>query len=257
MVLIVGGDSTIGLALSCYWEKRKIPFHSSTRHKELKSDIRPFIDLTRIHTFKNLSNYRVAVICAAVTDMAICERQTKKTKSANVTGTIELIKVFCNNNTHILFLSTNQVFDGEKPCQYPDSTRNPINDYGRQKADVEKFLENVTNTCILRLTKVIHPELKLLKQWQRILSAGDSIVAFDDMTLSPVHLDDVIIKIDLLIRDKAIGIYQLSGKSDISYYDFARHFAEKNGYSPKRVKKDTWKGKLEYEPPKYTSMVNV
>jgi len=44
---------------------------------------------------------------------------------------------------------------------------------------------------------------------------------------------------------------------DISYYDFARHFAEENGYSPKLVKEDTWKVKLEFEPPKFTSMVNV
>ena len=33
--------------------------------------------------------------------------------------------------------------------------------------------------------------------------------------------------------------------------------AKKYGYSSELVKKDSWRGKLKFEPPKYTSIVNV
>ena len=45
MRLIVGGDSTIGKALSTEWKRRRILFKSSSRRPDLVSNDRPFIDL--------------------------------------------------------------------------------------------------------------------------------------------------------------------------------------------------------------------
>jgi len=87
--------------------------------------------------------------------MATCERKPKEIRTINVFGTIELIKKLNKGKPHLVFILTNQVFDGKNPMQKPDAPRNPINEYGRQKAEVERFVENLSNTCILRLTKVI------------------------------------------------------------------------------------------------------
>ena len=63
--------------------------------------------------------------------------------------------------------------------------------------------------------------------------------------------------IDSLVRQKATGIYQFSGDKDMSYFEFAQNFADVHGYSHDLVKQDFFKGVLEFEPPKFTSMVNV
>ena len=135
MNLIVGSESTIGATLSNFWFKNNISFHTSTRNTELVSNQRLFIDLTQQHTFKRMYGYKSAVICADITDMAICETNPDETKTVNVTGTIELIKQFLQKKIHIVFLSTNQVFDGEEPMRKPDAPRNLINEYGKQKAE--------------------------------------------------------------------------------------------------------------------------
>ena len=201
--------------------------------------------------------YKSAVICAAITDMAICETNPDETKTVNVTGTIELIKNFLQKKIHIVFLSTNQVFDGEEPMRKPDAPRNLINEYGKQKAEVETFIEELSNACTLRLTKVIHPGLVLLETWQNSLTNGQPVHAFSDMSLSTISIDEVVQKIDFLVKEKATGVFQLSGEKDISYFEFSQEFAIENGYSPVLVKKDSWRGKLELAPPKFTSMVNV
>jgi len=257
MYLIVGGDSLIGSALSDYWLEKKTLFRASTRKKEKVADDRPFIDLKNIDTFQKLDCYKSAVICAAITGIAESEKNPDRVRKVNVTGIIELAKWFNKHGIHFVFLSTSLVFDGKCPNQKPNAPRNPFNEYGRQNAEVEIFVEKLPNACILRLTKVIHPGLELLKRWKNNLSNGHSIYAFGDMTLSPVNLDEVVQKIDRLIKDRTRGIYQLSGENDISYYDFALEFAKKNGYSPDLVKKDFWKRKLEFESPSHTSMVNV
>jgi len=215
------------------------------------------IDLSKTRTFENLLAHENAVICAAITDMELCEKTPDKTRVINVSATIELIKRLNINKTHIVFLSTNQVFDGKKPYQNPYAPRKPINEYGKQKAQVEKFIENIPNACILRLSKVIHPDLELLKNWKNSIADRKEIYAFADMTLSPININEVAKKIDTLVKQKATGIYQLSGARDITYYEFAQDFAEMNGYSRNLVTKDTWEGKLGSEPPKYTSMLNV
>ena len=257
MNLIISGDSTIGHALSNYWSDRKIPFHASSRSMVNASEKGPLIDLAEKDTFRNLNDYQSAVLCAGVSNMLSCENNPSKTRFINVTGTITLMTKLTKKGTHIVFLSTNAVLDGKYPNQKPDTTRNPINEYGKQKAEVEVFIDNLSNACILRLAKVIHPGLTLFKKWEQSLSNGQPIFAFKDMTLSPVNIDDVIKKIDTLVKQKATGIYQLSGARDITYYEFAQDFAEMNGYSRNLVTKDTWEGKLGSEPPKYTSMLNV
>jgi dTDP-4-dehydrorhamnose reductase len=257
MYIIIGGDSVVGKALAEYWLKNKIPFQSSTRHKEFQSEKRPFIDLTKTRTFENLLPQENAVICAAITDMGLCEKNSEETRVINVSATIKLIKRLNSNKTHIVFLSTNQVFDGKKAYQNPYAPRNPISEYGKQKAQVEEFIENIPNACIIRLTKVIHPELELLKKWKHSIADRKEIYAFVDMTLSPINIDEVVKKIDTLVRHKATGVYQVSGVRDLTYYEFAQNFAINNGLSIEIVKKDYWKSKLELAPPMYTSLLNV
>ena len=255
--MIVGGDSLIGSALSNYWRNENIPAHVSTRQEEKVSNNCPLINLHEPDSFQYLDNYQSAVICAAITDMAECEKTPNKTRAVNVTATIELIKNLSAKKTHIVFLSTNQVFDGEMPMQKPDAPHGPINEYGKQKAEVENFVINIPNACILRLTKVMHPGMGLLNNWMKSLSNGKPISAFRDMTLSPISINDVIKKINSLIRQKATGIFQLSGAQDITYLEFARTFAKKHGYSPHLVKEGSWKGKLDFTPPKFMSLMNI
>lgn len=77
---------------------------------------------------------------------------------------------------------------------------------------------------MLRLTKVIHPGLPLLKQWQASLQSGQPIEAFADMYLAPISMGEVVLRIDNLIRNRESGIFHLSGECDVSYYCFAKEY---------------------------------
>jgi len=255
--LVVGGDSQIGAVLSNYWQENNIPFHTSTRHKKMVTDNCKLIDLNNSDTFQNLKIYKSAIICAAVTDIAYCEKNPNRTRKINVEGTVELVKQFSKKGTHILFLSSNQVFDGRNPMQKPNAPRRPVTEYGRQKVEVETFIENFSNACILRMTKVIHPGLGILRRWEKSLSEGQPILAFTDLSVSPISINDVIKKIDLLVRQKAKGIFQISGSNDMSYFEFAKDFATSNGFPKELVRKDSYKKKLQFTPPVFTSLVNV
>jgi len=255
--LIVGGEGQIGSALKKHWNKKGKNFHSSTRNKNNEDKDTPLIDLSNPKTFENLQKYNYAIICAAITDILECEKNPKITRKINVLGTLKLITKLVREGTKIIYLSSNHVFDGETPLKKYDSIRNPVNEYGRQKAETESIIEKKSNIFILRLTKVVHKDLAIIKQWVSQLKLGKEIFAFYDMSISPIDINVVLDKIDNLMKSNKRKISQLSGERDISYYQFAKELAKRHGYSGNLVIKKSWKDTLQFVPPKFTSLTNV
>jgi dTDP-4-dehydrorhamnose reductase len=225
MYLIVGGDSTIGRALSTFWNNNGVHHFTTTRKLETVAVHRPFVDLAS----KNWSHleglhFSAVVFCAASTNLSTCENYPQDTARINVEGTTKLASYLSDRATYLLLLSSNQVFDGSKPSWKVTDHVCPVNEYGRQKAEAERLILQMQRSAVLRLTKVVHPDMHLLKQWQESLQSGKPIEAFADLNISPISLKDVVTQIDDLVQNQKTGIHHLSGKLDISYFSFAKNY---------------------------------
>jgi dTDP-4-dehydrorhamnose reductase len=139
----------------------------------------------------------------------------------------------------VLFLSSNQVFDGTTPQVAADAPTCPVSEYGRQKARIESALkghmERGAAIRILRLAKVVSPTMVLLRGWVEALAAGRRACAFHDMRMAPTPIDIVVDAITGLMHEEALGIFQLSGPRDASYADIARYLAIQIGADPALV----------------------
>jgi dTDP-4-dehydrorhamnose reductase len=82
---------------------------------------------------------------------------------------------------------------------------------------------------ILRLAKVTSPNMALLHGWLDALSAGKPVRAFSDMTMAPTPMALVTAAIAALMRERAAGVFQLTGAADAAYADIARYLAESIG----------------------------
>jgi dTDP-4-dehydrorhamnose reductase len=223
--LIVGGDSVIGSALSAYWQAKGISHCASTRSGEAVSEKRLYIELaSKSWPELKKNRYDAVVFCAAVTKLADCEDHPETTRKINVEATIALANLLSRRGSYLLLLSTNQVFDGSLPMRKVSEQVCPVNEYGRQKAEAERLILQIPRSAALRLTKVIHPDMSLLKQWESSLQAGQPIEAFADMNIAPIFLEDVVARIDNLIQNRETGIFHLSGERDVSYYEFAKNY---------------------------------
>ena len=225
MYLIVGGDSTIGRALSTFWNNNGVDHCATTRKLETVAVYRPFVDLAS----KNWSqldglDFSGVVFCAASTKLSTCENYPQDTSKINVEGTIELARYLSYRASYLLLLSSNQVFDGSRPSWKVNDHVCPINEYGRQKAEAERLILQMQRSAVLRLTKVVHPDMHLIKQWHESLRSGKPIEAFADMNISPISLKDVVTQIDDLLQNQKTGIHHLFGKLDISYFSFAKNY---------------------------------
>jgi dTDP-4-dehydrorhamnose reductase len=212
---------------------------------------RPEFDLRNEGAWPDISGHDAAFFCAAIPRMADCENDAAGTAFINVTQTIRLLEKLVAQGTWCLFLSTDKVFDGTLPHIAPDAATNPQCEYGRQKVAVEQWCATQKNTCVLRLSKVLPPKLALLDQWQMQWSQGNAVEVFEDMTLAPVWLVDVVEAMTTLANERRDGIQQISGAEDISYADFARRIAPKNAQITPISYRD--KQIPAYQAPLYTS----
>ena len=254
MNLIVGGDSVIGRAIASVWDRAGVKYLLSTRRKEQVSAKCLYVDLAH-QDWDELDGkgFDAVVFCAAITKLSTCEDNPEYSRRVNVTSTSRLAEFLSKRSKYLLFLSSNQVFDGSMPNRQCSDAVCPINEYGRQKVDAEKGFFQIPNAAVLRLTKVIHPQWLLLKQWGDELMKQCPIEVYGDMFLAPVSIEAAVNKINTLCDACVPGLHHLPSGKDISYYDFvSRHFAGLQGVEGLIHKVSAPKARLY---PRYTSLI--
>jgi dTDP-4-dehydrorhamnose reductase len=219
-ILIVGGDSYIGGALKSFWTDKKFSVDSTSRKTEQLDKI--FFDLQNLDFSTFSSNYSFIVFLAGITNIQYCIDHPDLSEQINVEKTIEALTFFEKLSPNILFISSADVFDGSQPRKSIYSKQSPRNLYGKQKNLVEKFIiEELTNTSILRLSKVVDKDLPLFRKWQDEISAGSSIFLYDNKFFSPTSMEIVIDKINSIRQNNHSRLYHCHGDDDISYFDYA------------------------------------
>lgn len=228
-VLIIGGGGQIGSELYSYLKKKNINTFKTTRNTKLTNEKTFYFDLEK-PSYEFLQNqFTAVVICASATNIFLIEQKPRKFRNINVINTIKLIKELSKNKIFIIFLSSNSVFDGKKQFyKYSDKTC-PISFYGKYKCEVEEYLNyNLKKkSCILRLTKVISKNTPIIEYWNKQLNNGKVIWAYKDRFIAPVKIFKVIQTIEILIKKKQNGIFQLGGNKEMSNFEFAKYYYRK------------------------------
>ncbi len=227
--LIIGFDSNIGRALSIKLRAQCWNIYGTTRRSEQRSSNNFYVDLEQEQTIENIhGNFDVVYVCAAITNMAFCEKNPELSRQVNYKAQLALAQHCIDKTTSYIFLSTAGVFDGAEPMRSINSPPNSRCQYGKHKADTEKFLLNFSDkVTVIRTSKVISNDNKLINDWIAALNANQEIQPFCDMTLSPVPMEQLI---ELLINigtRKTNKIVHISGSGDILYSELAIMLAEK------------------------------
>lgn len=237
-VFIVGSDGSIGRELTSAFQTAGKTVWQSTRHRDLVNEQRIFLDLSedpRCWTLPS-ATIKTAILCAAVTSQKCCRLEPEYSRRVNVEGTVTLAKRLIDSGVFVIFISTNLVFDGQKPFAKVNDPVNPKTEYGRQKAEVESQLSKLgEKVSIVRFSKVLSQDMLLFQGWIRGLKAKTEITPFSDMVMSPIPL---YFAIDVLLNvgvKQIPGIIQVSAAQDITYAEASLYIARKLGLNEKLI----------------------
>lgn len=233
-LLVIGLDSMIGSALAFAAEARGISCSGTSR----RSGALWHLDLEApAESWRLPKNTTTAILCAAKTNVDFCERHPTATRKTNTLATIELADRLAAHGTSPIFLSTSRVFPPWFELPAESTPPEPVTEYGRQKLAVEEhLLRHHPNAKIIRLAKIVSPHLPLFASWQKALAAGETVEAYSDLFLSPVHLPFATEAILQIALGPTPGIFHISASDAVSYFDVARFLAGLKGAEPSLVK---------------------
>jgi len=180
----------------------------------------------------NGAHYDVCFLLAGITDIKYCEQFPREAERINVSNTVTLIKFLFAEKiiSKLVFMSTNQVFDGSEAYPLVSQKTQPYNMYGRFKKQVEDYiLKSIPNGVIVRLTKVIGSNFPLFEDKLKLIEKKQTVSVFNDMVISPIPLALVLECLMAIIHsdEDASMVIHLSGKQNHSYFDILCFLASK------------------------------
>ena len=240
MFLLLGGDSEIGAAAYRYLKNEGRAVTATTRRRSAVSPERPYLDiLNSLDDWTPPPQTTAACIFLGIPRLLDCAANPAQSALTNVTQSLRLIDKVLAKGIFVLFLSSNQVFDGVLANVGADAPACPVSEYGRQKAMIESAIrERIAKgapIAILRLSKVMTPNSPLIEEWIRSLLKGDPIRPFSDMTVAPVPVATAIAAIAALLQAKLSGVFQLTGPRDVTYSEVGNYLARELGANPNLV----------------------
>jgi dTDP-4-dehydrorhamnose reductase len=151
--------------------------------------------------------------------------------------------IVARSGTRSVLVSTDNVFAGRRGGYRPADPAEPVNGYGRVKADAENILLATGSALVLRVSLVYGwagPGQRATFA-QRCLEAaaeGRPMSAPTDQIFTPVHVRDVAAVTAAVCRPggRLTGIQHLAGPVELSRYDFARLAYHLAGADPALVR---------------------
>jgi dTDP-4-dehydrorhamnose reductase len=183
-----------------------------------------------------------AVICpAAVSNVERCELEPAATRAVNVDGTLALAAAARAAGAPFVFFSSEYVFDGTAGPYDEDREVNPINEYGRQKVEVEQALSQVTDGeyMVARVSCVYGHERRrknfVFQLWSA-LSEGREFRTPGDQTGTPTAAANAAEVVRDLVGAGARGVFHVAGAERMLRSELARVAAEELGLDPALVR---------------------
>jgi dTDP-4-dehydrorhamnose reductase len=174
----------------------------------------------------------VIIHTAAMTQVDQCEMEHDLCWKANVTGVENLIDACSKNQTHLVHVSTDFIFDGSHGPLDETAIPKPVNFYGESKFAAEQALQHSTiGWAILRTVLVygVTPDMSRsnIVLWvKKNLEEGKTINVVNDQWRTPTLAEDLAMGCLLAASKKAVGIYNISGEEMMTPYDIAIQTAD-------------------------------
>ena len=158
---------------------------------------------------------------AAERDMPACEREPSRARVVNLDATRGIAHWCAANTAPLLFLSTDQVFDGVHGGYREEDPRNPVNVYGTTKALAEDAVLAHANTTIARVALTLGHSIERTRSPNEFIANklrdGQRVPMFANEIRTPVLAHDVAIALtDLLAMPSRPRIIHLAGPDTVS-----------------------------------------
>ena len=167
MILICGASGLVGKEMCNFLEEKNIGYIGTYNKNKIDKDNMykiNFSDTVFLENFLLLHNISCCFFCIVERLTDVCENNWNDIKTTNI-DIVYSTSYLCNKlNIKFIHLSTDYVFDGLTQPNFPNSLKNPLQNYGISKLISEyRVLNNTQKYCIIR-TPVLYSSLSKIHE---------------------------------------------------------------------------------------------
>ena len=195
----------------------------------------PEVDITRpasIEAAVEAARPDLIIHCAAMTDVDGAARDPALAYRVNGLGTQNVALAAARAETPLVYISTNEVFDGSQAQPYLEfDAPHAVNPYGQSKQAGEWFVTHLTRRFyIIRIAWLAAPGgHNFIHRIQQLADQQGRLRVVTDEVANPTFVGDVAQAIARLIGTGRFGIYHLTNAGYCSRFDYARHILDLSG----------------------------
>jgi dTDP-4-dehydrorhamnose reductase len=226
-ILIAGATGTLGQALAraCAW--RDLPYVLTSRQDMALDDEMAIAAMIRERRPRAVIN---ATGFVRVDD---AELEADACRAANTEAAVRLARICADEGVLSVTFSSDLVFDGQSHVPYiEDDTPNPLNIYGRSKAEAERNIHALAAKALVVRTAAFFSarDPHNFAAWVvRELQSGRDVECADDAVVSPTYTPALANAVLDLVLDGECGIWHLANRGAMSWAAFARAIAKASG----------------------------
>ena len=178
----------------------------------------------------------VLIHCAAIASPDACEVDRYTCFKLNVEVTTRLASSCRDYGVHLIFLSSDFIFDGSKGDYSEEDIPAPVSYYGETKLEAEKNLLDLNIGATIVRTSLVYGYEDHLARMNVALKVIDHLknsktykVPFDQIR-TPTFAEDLATALVLLAEKRFPGVFNISGSEVISVFDFSKRVAKVFGF---------------------------
>lgn len=243
-ILVVGGTGLVGNALVRAWLGRGAHVVGATYHCHPSPFFRALDmqDARGVDALVDEVRPSLVAVPAANPYVDYCELHPEETRRVNVDGTLNVARAAKRHGARVVFFSSDYVFDGRKGHYKEEEPVSPINEYGRQKAEVEEaVLALDSRNLVVRTSGAYgwqHEPKNFVLQVRKHLTGGQAMHV-STLLYNPTYSDNLAEATAELAARGARGLFHVVGTDRIVRVEFARLAAEAFGLDPDLVEAST------------------
>ena len=249
-IIITGSNGLLGQTLLNLLLKEKNKYQvfgfSKGENRSGRNNFDYFsVDITDEHQLRKSIleiNPNFIINTAAMTNVDTCEKDKENCDKLNIEAVKYLMQISSEIKAHVIHISTDFIFDGEKGFYKETDSPNPLSYYGLSKLKSEEVLINSDiNYTILRTIlvygKVFDMSRSNLVLWvKEMLENKKEITIVNDQYRMPTYVEDLALACIIAIDKKATGIFNISSNQLLSVYEIAQQIAEVFGLDKRLIK---------------------
>ena len=176
------------------------------------------------------------VHAGAWTAVDACEGDPDRAFQVNALGTRHVAEGARRAGAHVLYVSTDYVFDGTSPEPYVEwDGPNPLSVYGRSKLGGERELD--AGSTIVRTSWVCGRHGgNMVKTVLRLDQQHDELAFVDDQHGHPTFTPDLAAMIRHLVVSRLPGTFHVTNQGQTTWFQFARDVLTAAGRDPNKVR---------------------